>query len=86
MTRTMPIDEVCFRITNALRAGKLEGWERGFAASVAKNLKRSNWCPSVKQEWAMRRLVDELHDPEIELMDRAETMEMRVPDKANAPT
>ena len=53
MTRAMPIDEVCFRITDALRAGRLDGWARGFAASVAKNLKRPNWCPSQKQEAVM---------------------------------
>lgn len=37
-----------FRITDALRAGRLDGWERGFEASVTKNLKRPNWCPSSK--------------------------------------
>jgi hypothetical protein len=78
MTRTMPIDEVCFRITDALRSGRLEGWSRGFAASVTKNLKRPNWNPSPKQERAMRRLVDELRAPDGDLIDRVETMEMRV--------
>jgi hypothetical protein len=85
MTRAMPIDEVCFRITDALRAGRLDGWARGFAAGVAKSLKRPNWCPSQKQEAVMRQLVAEirregsdLREPEIELIDRAETMEMRM--------
>ena len=76
MTRTMPLDEVIWRLGNALRTGRLTDWQRGFAASIAKNMKRASWEPSDRQEWAMRKIVDELAVPDGDLIDRVETMEM----------
>jgi hypothetical protein len=75
MTRVMPIDEVCFRITDALRSGRLQGWQRGFAASIAKNLKRPNWCPTAKQEWAMRRVIADLRSPDPDYSGEAELID-----------
>ncbi|PTV93507.1 hypothetical protein C8J27_11520 [Rhodobacter aestuarii] len=40
-----------------------DGWARGFALSIAKQSRRKNWQPSVKQLEIMQRMVAELYRP-----------------------
>jgi hypothetical protein len=58
--RILPIDEIVWRLGEALRRHRLEGWEIGFAASIVRQAKRGDWSPSTRQERAMRNLVDGL--------------------------
>jgi hypothetical protein len=39
------------------------GWEKGFALSIAKNLRRKKWKPTPKQEAQMQRMVSDLMRP-----------------------
>ena len=79
----MTEDELIVRTTDALRAGRLDGWLRGFAASIAKSRKSRTWGPSKRQTSVMRRLVTDLrgnagadHACEAELIDWDETKDM----------
>lgn len=70
----MTDDELVIRTLNALRTGRLAGWERGFAASIAKMVNRRR-APSERQVAVMRRLVKGLRggvpefDGETDLVD-----------------
>ena len=60
------IDEILFRLGEALRLGRLDGWGRDFVASILGQAKRGRrrWHPSEKQLHTMRRLVAELTVPD----------------------
>ena len=64
-------DECCYRLSRALRAGRLKPGEWGFnfTRSILRNNKRRDWKPSEKQLIAMRRLVAELTEPDEDLID-----------------
>ncbi len=65
------IDEMLWRLGDALRMGRLDGWGRDFARSLLRQAKRgrSRWHPSEKQLHTMRRLVAELAEPAEDLID-----------------
>lgn len=58
--RQMAIDEVVWRLHDALRKNRLDGWEAKFAASIVRQSRRPDWWPSEKQERLMRRMAEEL--------------------------
>lgn len=66
-----PFEEIAFYWGQVVRAAP-EGFERTFARSIARQLKRPNWVPSPKQERLMRRMVADLFEPkaEFELIER----------------
>ncbi len=53
------IDELLWRLGDALRMGRIEDWERDFAKSILGQAKRRGrrWSPSTKQLATMRRLI-----------------------------
>jgi len=60
------IDELLWRLGDALRLGRLEGWGRDFAKSILGQAKRGRrrWHPSEKQLATMRRLLVEQAEPD----------------------
>ena len=60
------IDELLWRLGDALRMGHIEGWERDFAKSLLGQAKRrrSRWNPSVKQLATLRRVIAGLAEPD----------------------
>lgn len=73
----MTAEELCVRVADALRSGRLDAWERGFAASIAKSERRRNWAPTERQISTMRRIVNRLRAPETagDLIDRNDRWE-----------
>lgn len=67
----MPIDEILWRLGQALRSGALSAWERGFAKSCLGAAKRGRgeWCPTARQEAVMRRIVAEQHIEDVPLIE-----------------
>ena len=65
------IDELLFRLGEALRLGRLDGWELNFAKSVLGQAKarRSRWSPSEKQLAAIRRIIAGLAESSEDLVD-----------------
>ncbi len=59
------IDEMLWRLGDALRMGRLDGWEQDFVKSILGQAKRgrSRWHPSEKQLHTMRRLLAEQAEP-----------------------
>jgi len=51
------IDELVWKLGHALQAGRLTGWERGFAMGVLDQAKSPRWCPSGKEVATMRSLI-----------------------------
>ncbi len=53
------IDELLWRLGDALRRGRIEGWERDFAKSIFGQAKRrrSRWNTSVKQLATLRSVI-----------------------------
>ena len=60
------IDECCYRLGRALRAGRLKPGEWGFnfTRSILRQNKRANWQPSERQLSAMQKLLAELAEPD----------------------
>ena len=71
------IDELLWRLGDALRLGRLEGWGRDFAKSILGQAKRGRrrWHPSEKQLHTMRQLVAEQAEAEATLIDDADITE-----------
>ncbi len=70
------IDELLWRLGDALRLGRLEGWGRDFAKSILGQAKRGRrWSPSGKQLHTMRRLLVEQAEAEATLIDDADITE-----------
>ncbi len=65
------VDELFWRLGEALRTGRLSDWEWDFAKSLLGQAKRgrSRWNPSAKQLAAVRRILDGLADPAENLID-----------------
>lgn len=63
--QTRPLEEIAFYWGQVLRASP-EGFERNFARSIARQLKRPDWTPSPKQERIMHRMVADLFEPKAE--------------------
>ena len=65
------IDERCYRLGRALRAGRLEpdSWGFNFTRSILKQNKRRDWMPSERQLSVMQKLVAELAEPDEDLID-----------------
>ena len=65
------IDECCYRLGRALRAGRLEpdSWGFNFTRSILKQNKRRDWMPSERQLSVMQKLVAELAEPDEDLID-----------------
>ena len=65
------VDELLWRLGDALRTGRLDGWERDFAKSLLGQAKRgrSRWNPSAKQLATARRILDGLAYPAENLND-----------------
>jgi hypothetical protein len=82
MSRVMPIEEVHFRLHDALARRKLSGWELGFTKSFVRLCNRGG-SPSVKQEICARRIVAEIRAPEPGTDDPL--IEMEGFETANAP-
>jgi hypothetical protein len=78
MSGIMPVeqmgdDEIVFRVVDALRLGRIDGWAGEFAASISRQSRRRGWQPSEKQIETMRRIVRDLRAPaEMELIDEGE--------------
>lgn len=76
----MNLDEMLWRLGDALRHGRLSEWEEGFAKSVMGRSKRRAWRPSPKQIGTMRRIVGNLKSASVEvagsLIDDGDTMQM----------
>ncbi len=69
----MEDDEIIFRVCDALRLGRIDGWAGEFAASISRQSRRRGWQPSEKQIETMRRIVRGLRAPaELELIDEGE--------------
>lgn len=62
-------EEIAFYWGQVLRTAP-EGFERNFARSIARQLKRPNWQPTPKQERIMRRMVADLFDRALQARDR----------------
>ncbi len=60
------IDELLWRLGDAISMGRLEGWGRDFAKSILGQAKRGRrrWHPSEKQLHTMRRLLVEQAEPD----------------------
>lgn len=58
------IDELLWKLGNALRAGRLTAWERSFALSVLGQAKRPCWSPSGKQLATLRSVIAGLVEPD----------------------
>ncbi len=60
------LDELLWRLGDALRMDRLDGWEQDFARSILGQAKRGRrrWNPSEKQLHTMRRLGAELVEPD----------------------
>ncbi len=60
------------RVLRRVMASDGDEWARGFAKSIARAGKRPGWRPSPKQEFIMRRMVQDLFitDGELELIER----------------
>lgn len=69
--RTMALEEVDFRLRQALRRQRLEGRDRGIALGFIGQCKRGR-TPTEKQEIAARRIVAELDDDPV--IDGEDTM------------
>ena len=61
------IDELVWKLGNALRTGKIrrDEWGHGFTLGILRCSKRPAWVPSPKQLSAMCRLVAELGEPDV---------------------
>lgn len=51
--------------------GDLSKWERGFCQGIAAKSRRRNWRPTAKQEAALRRIVADMLDGSVVLIDTA---------------
>lgn len=62
------IDEMLWRLGDALRLGRLSDWERDFAKSILGQAKRGRrrWNPTGKQLATLRRLIAGLAEPDTE--------------------
>lgn len=58
--RRMGVDELVFRLRDALTRQRLDGWELRFAVSIVARSKRGEFVPTARQETCMRRIVSEL--------------------------
>ena len=65
------IDECCYRLGRALRAGRLEpdSWGFNFTRSILRHSKRRGWEPSEKQLDAMHGVLADLAEPDGALID-----------------
>ncbi len=66
----MTLDELLFRLGDALRYRRLDGWAEGFAGSISRQSRRRGWGPSEKQLHHMRQIVRELRAPAEVLIDK----------------
>ncbi len=65
------IDELLWRLGDALGKGRLTDWELNFARSILGQAKRGRgrWSPSEKQLAAVRRIIAGLAEPAENLID-----------------
>lgn len=68
----MTLAELLWRLGDALRRRKLQGWDADFAASILGQSKRRGWAPTPKQKRAMCRIIRELRAPVAALIDHEE--------------
>ena len=52
------LDELLWKLSGRLRAGRFDDWERDFALSVLGQAKRPRWSPSARQMVVIQRLID----------------------------
>ncbi|MEM9045202.1 MAG: hypothetical protein AAGC81_10925 [Pseudomonadota bacterium] len=55
----MPItvDEMAYRLRNALKSGRLKDWETGFVLGFLKGARDANWYPTTKQKAVVDRIL-----------------------------